>query len=61
MFQRAIQFKGHRCRSISTRTTIRCIASNNGRPTFECWRWWKSRPYPMCRYPIPLLSDSLEL
>jgi hypothetical protein len=36
MFQRAIQ--GKRCRSISARTTIRCIGSTNGRPTFECWR-----------------------
>src|SRR5215469_3558656 len=33
------RFKGHRCRGISSGTTIRCIGSTNGRPTFECWRW----------------------
>ena len=32
------RFKGKLCRSISARTTIRCIGSTNGRPTFECWR-----------------------
>ena len=35
-FQRAK--KGKRCRSISAGTTIRCIGSTNGRPTFACWR-----------------------
>src|SRR6516164_3565101 len=55
------RFQGHGCRSISARTPIRCIGSTHGRPTFECWRWWKSRPYPMCRYRIPLWSDWFEL
>ena len=31
------RFKGKGCRSISARTTTRCIGSTNGRPTFECW------------------------
>ena len=29
------RFKGNRCPSISARTTIRCIGSTSGRPTFE--------------------------
>src|SRR5215469_8084488 len=43
------RFKGKRCRSTSARTTIRCIGSTNGRPTFECWRSWKSRLFECIR------------
>ena len=32
------RFEVNRCRSISARTTIRCIGSTSGRQTCECWR-----------------------
>src|SRR5262249_10560547 len=37
MFQGAIQ--GQALPKYLSTTTIRCIGSTNGRPTFECWRY----------------------
>src|SRR5262249_32057536 len=54
------RFKAKRCRSILAPTTIRCIGSTNGRPTFECWGLWKSRRYLTYRYHIPLLTGLWE-